>query len=1203
MNDIDEIKDENQENNENESIENTNESSTTPEEIDDTNKEDSNNVDTESSSNTTSEDNLDSKEDVKKEIKKVKKPKKQKKISKKELEKEEISIENIDKEKKNKKKKVINKEPLERIETNIETGLSKEQVLERIDKGFVNEKVKNGGKSIKKIILTNIFTFFNILMIFIAGWLMSVGAIKDLFFLVIVTANVVIGIVQEIRAKLTIDKLSILSAPSINVLRDSNVKEISTEELVIDDIIFLETGKQIASDSIVVDGSVEVNESLLTGESDAIIKHVGDKLYSGSYVVSGTCKARVDAVGSENYIQKLTTQAKQYNKPKSELLTSLNYIITFMAVIIIPIGAILFCMQYENVLGSSSLTVATRKTAGAMIGMIPSGLFLLTSIALAVGVMKLAQNNVLVQELYCIEMLARVDCLCLDKTGTITDGTMTVKNVIEYNGIPGLSVKNIVSAILNATNDGNMTAKALEGKFGRAKRLKSLEVLPFSSQRKLSAASFEKFGTFVMGAPEFVLVKNYSTVSSDVLAGAKQGYRVIAIAHTDTLISDGVIDFDTLSPVCLIYIEDTIRPDAIETIKYFKDSGVEVKVISGDNPITVSKVSSRAGIENASEYISLDGLSDKEVIKAATKYTVFGRVSPAQKKLLVTTLKEAGKTVAMTGDGVNDILALKEADCSISVASGSDAARNVSHLVLLDNNFSSMPKVVSEGRRVINNVAKVSKLFLTKTIFSLLLAIYAINSGGNYPISTNQLFMIDLFCIGIPSFVLVLEPCNEKSNGNFLANIIKGAIPGAIVILFNSIIVLALSNSLNMDSRDTSTLIVIIATFTCLIVLFQTCKPWVLYKKFMYAFLFLCCAFIIILLPKFLDITPISSIGSYYDKNLSVRSVNEWPKPEISLDGYYVIDGRYTSYASNGNTLEQTNDNGYLKIGNVTTDYKLEVIPSYSLNYQNGKYVDVESERYLVLGGKITTQTYSSDLDVQVTSDGDVYVDGVNVNCNILPSVSKGKSGNYIINGEETTVKAEVSTISSINIYDYVVYINNESIGYKIDPVAIGVSSSGYLVVGGSQIDHLVYSMVDISKIGINGLMQYTYDDSLITYDIDGEVVTYKLQIDVDISEANHYVVDSKYTKYEASDRSKNGDKIELSITEDGYLKLDDTITDITLDYTTTKGGEVSTLSLPAILLLLLLCFITTPLMSLLRTIVPWCKQLLENIEKLIGKL
>lgn len=1134
---------------------------------------------------------------------KNKKPKKEKRVKKVKSSESSMLITDEDlkkKPKKEKKKKILKKETIERIETNIETGLSREEVIFRIENGYVNESPKSSGKSIKKIILTNIFTFFNILMAFIAGWLLSVGAIKDLFFLVIVTANVVIGIVQEIRAKITIDKLSILSAPSINVLRDGQTKEISTDELVIDDIMFLETGKQIASDSIVVEGLVEVNESLLTGESDAIVKHVGDRLFSGSYVVSGTCKARVDAVGEDNYIQKLTTQAKQYNKPKSELLNSLNYIITFMAVIIIPIGAILFCMQYKQILGDSTLEEATRKTAGAMIGMIPSGLFLLTSIALAVGVMKLAQNNVLVQELYCIEMLARVDCLCLDKTGTITDGSMTVKNVIEYTSIPGLSVKNIVSALLNATNDGNMTAKALEQKFGRAKRLKSTEVMPFSSQRKLSAATFDKFGTFVMGAPEFVLTKNYSTVSSDVNAGAKQGYRVIAIAHTNTPILDGVIDSSSLEAVCLIYIEDTIRPDAIETIKYFKDSGVEVKVISGDNPITVSKVSQRAGIENATEYISLDGLTDKEVQKAATKYTVFGRVSPAQKKLLVTTLKEAGKTVAMTGDGVNDILALKEADCSISVASGSDAARNVSHLVLLDNNFSSMPKVVSEGRRVINNVAKVSKLFLTKTIFSLLLALYAINSGGNYPISTNQLFMIDLFCIGIPSFVLVLEPCNEKSTGNFLSNIIKGALPGAIVILFNAIIVLALSSSLNLSSRDTSTLIVIVATFTCLVVLFQTCKPWVLYKKFMYAFLFLCCLFIIVLLPKFLDITPISSIGSYYDKDMIVRSANSYPKVDISQSGFYVIDGKYSDYSVSKNAI-QTNDGGYLKINNTTTDYKLNVVTSYNLEYQNAKYVDNEVMRFLVLGGKTTTLTYNQNLDVQVTNEGDVYVEGVNVDVNILPTVIKDGNGYYVINGNSTNVTAQVSTIRSVEIYNYQVYVNSEAIGYEINPVILGIDDSGYLTVGGEVVDSYMYSDVDTSKIDINNLMQYTYNDEILTYtDSSGAISEYKLQIDLDESEAGHYVVDGVYTKYKAT---SSGTTITYTVTEDGYLKINSTTTDILVSYTTTKGGEVSTLSLPAILLLLLLCMLTTPMMTLFRAFVPWTKSLIESIQKLLSKM
>lgn len=1104
-------------------------------------------------------------------------------------------------EKKRLKKFKIGKtrERIERVQADINIGLNPDQVNERLEKGYVNVKNTKNTKSIQKIIFTNIFTFFNILMIGIAAWLISVGAIKDLFFMVIVTLNVVIGIVQEIRAKITIDKLSILSAPTCKVLRSGTMQEIGVEDIVIDDIVIFESGKQISSDSIVADGTIEVNESLLTGESDAIVKKPGDKLFSGSFVVSGNCKARVCAIGEDNYIDKLTKEAKRYNKPKSELLQSLNIIIRFMAVVIIPIGAILFCMQFEELLGSMTLQDATRKTAGAMIGMIPSGLYLLTSIALAVGVMRLAQNNVLVQELYCIEMLARVDTLCLDKTGTITDGTMTVKNVVEYNGVAGLSVKNIVSAILNAQNADNMTNKALEEKFGRAKRIKHLNLIPFSSSRKFSAVTFDKIGTFVMGAPEFVLTTNYKEVAADVNSGAKLGYRVLVIAHTKEPIVDGKVDHKSLTPICLIYIEDTIRPDAIETIKYFKDSGVEVKVISGDNPLTVSRISIRAGIENAADYISLDGLTDLEVIRAATKYTVFGRVSPAQKKLIVTTLKEAGRTVAMTGDGVNDILALKEADCSISVASGSEAARNVSHLVLLDNNFGSMPKVVSEGRRVINNVAKVSKLFLTKTIFSLLLAIYAINSNGNYPISTNQLLMIDFFCIGLPSFVLVLEPNNIKSNGGFLINIIKGALPGAITILINAMIVLNMSSTLNLSKNDTSTLIVIIATFTCLIVLYETCKPWKVYKKFMYAFLFVACVFITLLMPKFLDFTPLTNIGVYYDSDLEVETIANTPSVGTSADGYYVIDGVYTTYRAQDTTI-LTNVDDYLAINGIVTEFKIEVIATRSLKRTGGDYSIDSSYSYLCLGGIDTKAQYTSDIDVQVSYDGDVYVNGIATHVNILPTVTISNANTYTINGVDTNIEAKVSEIRDLYIQDYTIYVNGESIEYSVPRVELSVDDSNEVYIN-SSVTNLDYITTSIDNIGVSEDLFYTYNGEKIVDTVSGSSVSYEYKVDVASSSAGYLVIDGEYTKFKA--KKAENDVMILTYNSNHQLVVNGVTTDYVVTIYTTYGGEVPTMPLSAILLMTALCALTTPIMALIRAIVPWIKELIATVKKLVGRL
>ncbi|MGB1097351.1 MAG: HAD-IC family P-type ATPase, partial [Acholeplasmataceae bacterium] len=611
-----------------------------------------------------------------------------------------------------------------RYNPDIKVGLSNEDVESRIMAGLSNVMDTGSSKSVSSIVIANLFTFFNFLNFSIAVWLLSVGAeFANFFFLGAVSANIAIGIIQEIRAKKMIDKLSLLSAPTANVVRDSGDYEISVSNIVIDDILYLNSGKQIAADCVVREGTLEVNESLLTGESDPILKRKGDTLYSGSYVDSGSCYAQVTAIGNDIYIQKLTSQAKVYQKPKSDLLASLKIIIRTVAGIIIPLAGLLFYTMTTNTsLGYEDIVKATT---GAMIGIIPSGLFLLTSMALAVGVIRLAQNNTLVQELYCIEMLARVDMLCLDKTGTITDGTMSVHSTVELERYDKLSTKNIVSAMINALNDTNLTSQALSDRFGNAKRIRHKNTIPFSSARKFSAVEFEKYGTFVLGAPEYVLKNQYpETIKVQVNRFAEEGFRVLCIARTDEPITDDYT-FKTLTPISLITIEDTIRPDAEDTIKYFKENQVGVKVISGDNPVTVSKIAQRVGIADADKYISLEGLSDKDVVRAAGIYTIFGRVSPGQKRLLIESLKNNGHTVAMTGDGVNDILALKEADTSVAMASGSEAARNVSHLVLLDSNFSSMPKVVSEGRRVINNVQKVAVLFLTKNIFTLLLIIIA----------------------------------------------------------------------------------------------------------------------------------------------------------------------------------------------------------------------------------------------------------------------------------------------------------------------------------------------------------------------------------------------------------------------------------------------------------------------------------------------
>ncbi len=753
-------------------------------------------------------------------------------------------------------------------------GLTSDHVEQRQLAGLVNISEKGSTKTLGGIIFSNVFTFFNLLIFAIAGWLITVGQFTQTFSVVIVTINTIIGIVQEVNAKKMIDKLSLLSAPTASVVRDGLEQEIGVSDVVIDDILHLTSGKQIIVDAVVREGSVEVNESLLTGESDPIIKKAGDTLYSGSYVISGSCYAQATAIGNDIYIEKLTSQAKKYKKPKSDIFRSLKIIITTIGIFILPIGAWLFVNMYVR--DATPYTEAVVATSGAVIGMIPSGLFLLTSVALFVGVIRLGENNTLVQELFCIEMLARIDTLCLDKTGTITDGTMTVKSVIEFENKPDLPLKGLVSAMLNAQNDQNLTSEALLERFGNAKRIRHKALIPFSSARKYSAVEFEKYGTYAIGAPEFVLKDQYNLVAQEVEKQAQEGYRVLVIARTDQPIVNNQLE-GKLIPVALIMIEDTIRADAPDTIDYFKKNGVDVKVISGDNPLTVSRISQRAGIPNAENYISLEGLSDKEVVRVANKYSVFGRVSPHQKKLLIESMKNNGHIVAMTGDGVNDILALKEADTSVAMASGSEAARNVSHLVLMDSNFASMPKVVTEGRRVINNIQRVSKLYLTKTLFTLFLAITTLIRGGRYPITPLQLSIMEFLVIAVPSFVLALEYNNNRVTGKFLTKIIKDTLPGALTVLINALIIYAMAGVVGLDfaadDRVISTLIVITATAVGFMVLFTVSVPLNLKRSLVFFVTLTISAAVIIFLPKPFNFVPFFNLGNETGQTLTAPQI------------------------------------------------------------------------------------------------------------------------------------------------------------------------------------------------------------------------------------------------------------------------------------------------------------------------------------------
>ena len=707
-----------------------------------------------------------------------------------------------------------------KINTDINTGLNQSQINERVVAGLTNVSETKTSKSYAKILFSNIFTFFNMICLACAVALWLVGSFSDTFFMVIVIANTCISIIQEIKAKKTIDKLTLTNSNFTKVLREGEEIEIYKNEVVVDDILILASGMQIASDSIVVDGSVEVNESLLTGESHPIRKNIGDPLMAGSFISSGTCKAQVEKVGNANYIEKLSSRAKKYSKPKSELLESLSFIIKLIGIIIIPLGTLMFFNNYKVYDGNLFNTVT--KTAGSIIGMIPAGMFLLTSVALAVSVVRLAKKRTLVQELYCIEMLARVNVLCLDKTGTLTDGSMKVREMINIsnNKYDDKNISKIIAYIVGAFHEANHTAIALKSYFGKGS-LTAEKSIPFSSERKFMGCTFHKLGSFKIGAYEYVTKSPSQALKRQADEFASKGFRVLMLVESDKNFSN-----ENSNPIAFILLEDNIRKDAQSTIEWFKNNDVDIRVISGDNPVTVSEVARRVGIEKFENYISLQGMSKQEVIEIADKYTIFGRVTPEQKATLVKALKAKGKTVAMTGDGVNDILALKEADCSVAIAAGSDAARSVSHLVLLDSNFSSMPSVVAEGRRVVNNIQKSSSLFLMKTLFTIIVSIMVLILGKSYPFSPVQFLILEVFVIGLPSFFLALQPNHNIIKGKFIANLLKNALPAGILLVLNAVAMYIYQYLFSTSNATLATMASIAVTCTGLFVLFSICRPF-----------------------------------------------------------------------------------------------------------------------------------------------------------------------------------------------------------------------------------------------------------------------------------------------------------------------------------------------------------------------------------------
>lgn len=714
---------------------------------------------------------------------------------------------------------------MRRVRADIHTGLTKEQVAEYRRNGWDNYSVEPPSKSRREIIRSNVVTYFNFIFLIISILLIMVGSFKDLTFLPIIIANSLIGIIQELNAKKVLDNLTVLNAPKSKVMRDGRIVSLPSEQLVLDDIVLFSAGNQIPADAIVVEGSVQANESLLTGESDEITKNPGDTLMSGSYIVSGSCYARLEKVGPDSYISKLTTQAKAAKEgEQSEMIRSLNRVVHFMGVAIIPIGILLFYQSFF--LQAATLKDSVTSMVAAVIGMIPEGLYLLSSVTLAVSTIRLAYKKVLVHDMKCIETLARVNVLCVDKTGTITENKMDVNGVITLPAFDAEkeSVDELISDFAAAMEKDNITMEALKEHFTTPGGRHVISKTSFSSEYKYSSVTFSE-GSYVLGAPEFVLKEDYETYRAQIEEQSKKGYRVLVLCSYDGT-PDGKALTGRVTALALIMISNRIRKNAVKTFRFFAHNGVEIKVISGDNPITVSEVAKQAGIANADRYIDASTLKTREeILEAVQEYTVFGRVTPAQKRLFVRALKKAGKTVAMTGDGVNDVLALKDADCSVAMAAGSDAAAQAAQLVLLDNDFSKMPEIVMEGRQVVNNMERSGSLFLVKNIFSLITSVFSILTQLTYPLRPSQISMISMFTIGIPGFLLSQLPNHDVIHGHFMKNVMLKALPAALTDAISVISLVIFTEAFDVSSVDTSTACTILLAIVGFMILYHISKP------------------------------------------------------------------------------------------------------------------------------------------------------------------------------------------------------------------------------------------------------------------------------------------------------------------------------------------------------------------------------------------
>lgn len=721
------------------------------------------------------------------------------------------------------------------VENNINSefnGLTAAEVNARIEAGKINIADDSSDRTTGKIIRDNLLTYFNLIFLVITVLLCIAGAFRDLTFLPIIIGNILIGVVQELRAKKTLDKMKILNAGHAVVIRGGKRQKVTAEELVIDDLVWLSSGDAICADSVVVSGEITVNESMLTGEADGIVKKENEELLSGSFVVSGEGYARLTRVGNDSYISKLTNEAKALKKgEESEMIRSINMFVKVIGIIIIPMSVILFVQAF--VFRNASFRTSITSMVASIIGLIPEGLYLLTTLALAVSMMKLAKDKVLLHDMKSIESLARVDVLCVDKTGTITKPEMTVTEIVSCDD----SMNEVFTDYVMSSIDNNATAVALkkylnDNNVVNGKRTAS-KVYPFNSTVKYGAMAFND-DYYVLGAPEFIIKTGFNNLKDDISQYTTKGYRVIVLAKAESLTRDGVIDGEIL-PLGFVVLANEIRDNAVETFTYFKEQGVAIKVISGDNPATVSEVARQAGIENAEKYVDASTLTDNLMIsEAIAKYTVFGRVTPKQKQQFVKALKMQGHTVAMTGDGVNDILALKDADCSVAMASGSEATAQAAQIVLLDSDFSRMPEIVLEGRRVVNNVQRSASLFLVKNLFSLLLTIFSTVLMISYPLMPSQVSLISMFTIGIPGFLLALEPNKSRIKGHFLGNVLLKALPAGLTDFFAVSALVICGHVFNIPSTDIATASTLLIAVVGFMIMIKISHP---FNKFKYGIL------------------------------------------------------------------------------------------------------------------------------------------------------------------------------------------------------------------------------------------------------------------------------------------------------------------------------------------------------------------------------